>query len=355
MKKILFAVAALVVAGCHGEVKKEADPRIAKRDALLARLKEYQTELDKAHFRFVAVATNYERSKDDYQKKLTRAMEEEKPSGRQALANLEKNRGQLARMIEDRDRVGKDLAKAFDTLIAAEKRRNAAAVTLLQIEGKLWELEERALGGRDKIAAQAGPELTEMRTGGAAVREADKTQDDAGSAVVNKEVEVAALIGTDVHKRDEADQALDKLREQLENALTAYVTALSQYEGAKDRYHKKVLGLVKPGQLHEQIASLLDQRANAAKQLDEAQNVVKLSIVDRAAQTKQRIAFDSEIDRVVEAGLTVAVKARVMEGLKRETDAIAKGRTDMLTEDNAASAFTRKIAETEAQLNALGY
>src|SRR5438876_807946 len=127
MTKWFLGVAALAaVAGCHEDVKKEDDPRLKKRDALLARLKEYQTELDKARFRFVAVATNYERSKDDYQKKLTRAMEEEKPSGRQALANLEKNRGQLARMIEDRDRVGKDLAKAFETLIAAQKRRNAA-------------------------------------------------------------------------------------------------------------------------------------------------------------------------------------------------------------------------------------
>jgi hypothetical protein len=344
----------VAVAGCHSEVKKD-DPRIAKRDALLAKLKEYQIELDKAHFRFNAVATNYERAKDDYQKKLTRAMSEQKVSGKKAIENLEKNKGQLASMISDRDRVGVELGKAFEALIAAQKRRNASAVSLLEIEGKLWELEEKATGGRERLQRDAGSQLTERRTAGTGVRETDRAQGDAASSVINKEVEVSALIGADVQKRDEADQALDKLRDALEAAVTSYVGSLSQYEAAKERYHKRVIELVKAGKERDEINKLLDQRANAAKQLDEAQNVVKTAILERAAQTKQRIAFDSEIDHVVEAGLTAAVKEQVIKGLKKETDAIAKGRTDMQTEDNAASSFQKKIAETEAELNALGY
>ena len=57
----------------------------------------------------------------------------------------------------------------------------------------------------------------------------------------------------------------------------------------------------------------------------------------------------------METGLTAKVKQSVLGGLKAETDAIAKGRTDMQTEDTAALAGERKIAETEAELDKIAY
>jgi hypothetical protein len=359
MKTILLVlvVGGTFVVGCGGgntQTKKSKDPRLEKRDKLLAQLKEHQQELDKAHFRFIAVSTNYERDKDSYQKKLTLAMAAKKATGKQ-LKDLEEKRGQLARMIQDRDRVGEELKKSYEALSAAQKKRNAAAVSLLETEGKLWELEEKAGGGRLALQKKVAGELEEMRKTGDAVRDADKARGDAASAVINKEVEVSGLIGADVQKRDEADQALDKLRDTLEGAVTAYVGAFSIYDSAKDKYHKRVLELLPKGPTHDKVQQLLDQRTNAAKLFDESQNVVKTATIDRAAQMKQRIAFDSEIDHVVEVGLTLATKQQVIGELKKETDSIAKGRSDMQTEDNSALAWQRKIAETEADLNKLGY
>ena len=353
----LFIVVA-ATRGCGAGTKQTkataVDPRVQKRDQQLAKLREYQGELDRSHFRYTAHATNYERSKDDYQKKLTLAMAAKKASGRQ-LRDLEDKRGQLSRMIADRDRVGAELNKSFETLIAAQKRRNASALALLELEGKLWELEEKAVGGRDKLAAAVAADLAEVRTAAGQVADAARTTEDAEQAVVNKEVEVAALIGTDVQKRDEADQALDKLRETLEAAATAHVGSLSTYETAKIKYHAKVIALIKPGPDRDQVQVLLDRRQNAAKQLEEAQSIVKTATVDRAAQMKQRIAYDSEIDRVVEAGLSTATKQSVLASLKKETDAIVKGRADMQQEDTVEIGLQRKIAEAEAELNRLGY
>jgi hypothetical protein len=355
----LLAGALLVAAawGCGGgnkETKKD-DPRIKQRDALLLQLRQDQQGLDGSHFRFVADATNYERDKDDYQKKLARAMEERKPSGKAALKALEENRGQLARMNADRQRFGDDLAKAFQSLVIAQKKRNAAAVQLLELEGKLWEYEEKAVGGRPELVKRMGGELTEMRTAAVAVREADRARADAQAQLIKKEVEVADQIGTDAAKRDVADTELDGLCESLESAITTYVGTMNVYEAAKDRYHRQVVGLLKAGPAREKILQLIDQRTNAAKLLDESQNVVKTATVDRARQTKGRIDYDSEIDRVVEAGLTKAVKDTVVAGLKRETDSISKERQQMQQEDTAALNFQRKIAETEAELNRIGY
>ena len=351
----LLAAAGWGCGGSNQDTKKQKDPRIVQRDGLLAHLKEYQQGLDGSHFRFVADATNYERDKDDYQKKLMRAMEERKPSGKAAIKALEENRGQLARMNADRQRFGDDLAKAFQSLVIAQKKRNAAAVQLLEVEGKLWEIEEKALGGRAELAKKVGGELTEMRTAAVAVREADRARADAEALLIKKEVEVGDQIGTDAAKRDVADTELDQLCDGLETAITAYVGAMNVYEAAKDRYHHSVLALIKAGAWHDKIQQLIDQRTNAAKLLDDAQNVVKSATVDRARQTKGRIDYDSEIDRVVEAGLTKAVKDTVVAGLKKETDSIAKERSQMQQEDSTALNFQRKIAETEAELNRIGY
>ncbi|MSP63133.1 MAG: hypothetical protein EXR72_22900 [Myxococcales bacterium] len=352
---VLIAALGFATVGCGASnSSSKQDPRLVKRDDLLARLRAYQEELNKAHFRFKAAATNYEQSKDEYQKKLTLAMASKKASGKQLQA-LEKNRGQLAQMIQDRDRVGQDLSNCFDTLISAQKKRNNAALSLFEIESKLWELEEKAVGGRAALQQLVVAELEGRRMAAQAQADTEKVALEAASAVINKEVETSALIGADVKKRDESDQALDKLRETLEAAVTSYGSAVAAYEAAKDRYHKKILASLKAGPQKTMVQQLLDQRGASAKQLDEAQNVVKTATIDRAMQTKQRIAFDSEIDHVVEAGLSTATKEAVLRTLKGETDAIVKGRTDMQSEDNSALGLQQKISGTEAELDHLAY
>jgi hypothetical protein len=194
-----------------------------------------------------------------------------------------------------------------------------------------------------------------MRSAAVAVRDADKARADAEAQLIKKEVEVADQIGADAAKRDQADTELDQLCDGLETAITAYVGAMNVYEAAKDRYHRTALALVKAGETRDLIAQLVSNRSNAAKLLDDAQNVVKSATVDRARQTKGRIDYDSEIDRVVEAGLTKGVKDNVVHGLKKETDSIAKERSQMQQEDTAALGFQRKIADTEADLNRIGY
>lgn len=359
VSKLLPTVALVAtVGGCaasNANTKTAApDPRVVKRDELIGKLRDYQEEVNKANFRFTAAATNYERSKDDYQKKLTLAMAAKKASGRELKA-LEKNRGTLAQMIHDRDQLGLDLQKAFDTLIAAQKTRNTASLALLDLEGKLWELEDKAGGGHEAVQKRAAPELDEVRKAAQAVADTAKVQGEAQAAVINKEVEVSQLIGTDVAKRDEADQALDGLREKLEAAATSYIAATAASEAAKAKYHKKIFDGLPPGPARDQVEALLDQRAAAAKQLEDTQSAVKNATIDRAAQTKQRFDYDSEIDRVVAAGLTSKVKTSVLDALKKETEAIGKGRTDMQTEDTSALGLQQKIAATEIELEKLAY
>ncbi len=330
------------------------DPVVQQHDRLLVRLREHRDEELKANARFSAAAAAYEHAKDEYQQKLTEAMASKKASGRQKKV-LEKNRSALAQMIEDRDRVGQDLQKAFDTLILARKTRNATALGLRELDGELLQVEDREGGGHAAVQQRAAGELAAVRQAAQAADDAQKAFGDAQAAVIAKEVEASQAIGTDVAKRDQADQELDQLRDKLEAAATSYVAAGAALEAAEDAYHGKVIGALPAGAAHDRAKAALDKRVAATKQLDEARATVKAATIDRAAQTKQRIAFDSEIDRVVEAGLTAKVKRAVLDGLTPETDAITKWRTEMQTEENAALALQRKIADAESELAKVDY
>ncbi len=327
-------------------------PQPTEHDRRLGEWQKLDSKLAETHTQFVSAAAGYEKAMSDFQKGLIKTMAEQKPTSRLAKQTLQKSRDQVAPLVAERERVGGDLAKAFDALVAARGRRGQAILALMRAEAQLTELEARTLGSKAQREQGLDKERAELESVLGQLEAQQRARSEALHALLKKEVEIVS-VGSDVKKRDQADQELDQLHDQLDKSLGSQLETERALAVATASLHQRALVLVPTGPKRELLAQRVAARTGLVNEFLAAEEALKGAISDRASQTKQRIGFESEIDHLVEIGLTVQVKAHVLEALGSETAAVAQARTAMQAQDLAASEHEGQLLALEVTLHRL--
>lgn len=349
---------ALALAGCAATtvVRKDAAPAPPPGPSALERkLAEHralQVELRAGQDGVVAAAASYEEKKGAYLLALTTEL----PGARGVKHASVKTIGTMA---TERTAVGAELAQSLGALGDALIERARAAETMLTVEGKLWELEATAWGGRTQAASQAQVEVRDFRDAVTALHVAQKAQQASLASLVTHEFEFTATIGEDVHARDVADRQLAELRTDLDGRYATLMDTAKRFDEASDKVHRRLLkGL--DAKKHElecnRLRAMLIDRDKAAEAIAASRGKLKEAVLKRAELRSREISHDGEIAALLDGAFKdAASRDTFLIRVRDQRDEASAARLATKNAESALAETRRKLATVEGDLNSLGY
>jgi hypothetical protein len=349
----------LVVAGCAATpAPKKKDPAppppTPGPSALQRKLDEHralQAELGNRQEAFIAADEMFELRKGAYLIALSAELARTRGAKPAAVKTI-------ATMADERNAVATELVASRKAVSDALVERARAAEQMLAVEGRLWELEAEAFGGRTPAAARAEVEVRALRDAVTGLHVAQKGTQAALAALANREFEANATVGEDVHARDVADRQLADLRAEVDQRYAKMIEAARLYDDLSDRVHRRLLKDLPAGKqaLAGQARALLDERTRAAAAISDARSRLKEAVLKRAELRAREMAHDGEIAALVEGAFKdAAIRDQFLLRVRDKRDEASAARVAAQNAEVALGDVRRRLATVEADITALGY